>query len=218
MRRRLCIAALCLCLIAFAIPPVYAQSDDTSVHGTIDLRDLDGAPGVTVSELMTFDETVARYARIEGISESQARMIFLETKENNSKREVTPRSISYRVYSVEIPVKGSYKPHIDFYCEIASGGHFWNIYSIYSVQLNRQSGSVSKKFDGTIDTWLRKAYEIEYIINGDFYNNATTSVSGTLGAEIKVGEHGKVSFSLTGATTNSHFAYCYEQDTITVSH
>ena len=104
-------------------------------------------------------------------------------------------------------------PRIEFYCEVAYGGHFWNIYSIYSIELVRKSGSLVKKFDGTIDAWLRGAYQIEYKINGDFYNYATKEVSGTLGGEIKLGEHGSISFSLSGASSNNFYAYCYEHKT-----
>lgn len=161
---------------------------------------------------------VARYAEIEGITFQEAREIFLAVKNTNGQRDVSPRDITFRIYSASIPVTNSYHPTIDFYCEIAYGGNFWNIYSIYNVQLNRADGSKSKKFDGEIETWLRGGYTIEFIINGDFYNNCTGEISGKLGAAITVGGTAVIAFELTGALSSNHYKYCYYHRTMEVNH
>ena len=112
-----------------------------------------------------------------------------------------------------LQVKAIISLESNFTVKLPMADIFWNIYSIYSIELVRKSGSLVKKFDGTIDAWLRGAYQIEYKINGDFYNYATKEVSGTLGGEIKLGEHGSISFSLSGASSNNFYAYCYEHKT-----
>ena len=208
MKKCFSVIAALLCLISLLPTAAFAQENSTSVYGCIDLANIDEASNVEVSDIMTYDEMVAYYAESKGISLKAAQVAL-----GAPQGDISTCDIAYRTYSVILQVKGNYKPRIEFYCEVAYGGHFWNIYSIYSIELVRKSGSLVKKFDGTIDAWLRGAYQIEYKINGDFYNYATKEVSGTLGGEIKLGEHGSISFSLSGASSNNFYAYCYEHKT-----
>src|SRR5699024_11353624 len=60
----------------------------------------------------------------------------------------------------------------------------------------------AKQFQGEIQVWLRGVYEIEYLINGDFYNNGTTTVSGGTDISAGIDDLISVSFSL-GYTSES---------------
>ncbi len=56
--------------------------------------------------------------------------------------------------------------------------------------------------------WLRSAYQIEYMINGDFYNNGTTTVSNGGGAE-----SAKLLHSASVSTISNWFRYYYKHET-----
>ena len=103
------------------------------MYGCIDLANIDEASNVEVSDIMTYDEMVAYYAESKGISLKAAQVAL-----GAPQGDISTCDIAYRTYSVTLQVKGNYKPRIEFYCEVAYGGHFWNIYSIYSIELVRK--------------------------------------------------------------------------------
>lgn len=165
----------------------------------------------SVSGPMTFEQMIRYYAQVAECSYEEALLNFSKTSAMNSKSSDT-----YRILSVILDVDPGYKPKIDFYCETSESGSYWGILSVYSVQLDRRySTSVNpnlettKQFNGSIDTWLRNAYTIEYIINGDFFNNGTTSVTGEFGAEIGIGESAKVTYGASVTVTSNHYKYFY---------
>ena len=192
-----------LLVSCFVIPVSANELPETTMTNIIDLKSLDAEnPNVKISEPMTFTEMVSSYAEIEGISYEEALAVF--PKESSA----SARTPSHRMLSVTLNVTGSYKPTLNFYCNTSEGGNFWGITSIYSVQLNRTYGNTSKQFSGTIDVWLRSGYQIEYIVNGDFYNNGTTSASGGIGLNIGVGSGAQVSFQIS--SSSNHYKYFYE--------
>ena len=116
-----------------------------------------------------------------------------------------------------IDVTNSYKPVLEFYCEVSKGDGVWGIMNIYSVQLDRSPSSFlgeAKQFQGEIQVWLRGVYEIEYLINGDFYNNGTTTVSGGTDISAGIDDLISVSFSLGYTSESSWYEYCYQHDTV----
>lgn len=179
-------------------------------HHTINLSTLENNPDIVVSDVMTYQEIVERYAENEGITFQDALKAF-------------PRPTNatyYRVLSAYFTVTSSYVPHLDFYCVTAEGGNFRNINSIYNVQLVRQDRSnknLSKQFNGDIQVWLRNHNKIEYVVNGDFYNNGTTTVSVGLSGSVGVGKAGKVSLSASITSSSNHYKYCYAHHTVTYS-
>ena len=62
--------------------------------------------------------------------------------------------------------------------------------------------------------WLRGVYEIEYLINGDFYNNGTTTVSGGTDISAGIDDLISVSFSLGYTSESSWYEYFYQHDTV----
>ena len=71
---------------------------------------------------------------------------------------------------------------------------------------------MSKQFQGTIKVWLRSTQQIEYVINGDFYNNGTTSSSGGIGVNAGINQLISISFSASSTTTSNHYKYFYKHD------
>jgi hypothetical protein len=71
---------------------------------------------------------------------------------------------------------------------------------------------ISKQYDGTIYTNLESAAKIFWIVNGDFYNNGTTTGSG--GVSIEVGQSATVNFNISYAS--NHYKYLYKEGAINI--
>lgn len=199
-------AFACSCLFI----PAHAHEADPSVYsGSIDLLSVSGNPDVTVSEVMTYDEMIQHYAQNEGITYAEAAKLFPAPRSVDGTND-----IGYRTFIANLDVTSEYKPHLEFYCETAEGGHFFNINSIYSVQLVRIYGSISKQFSGDVEVWLRSSNSIEYVVNGDFYNYGTTTTSGGAGLDINLGKSAKISFSASIASTDNLYAPFYKHTTV----
>ena len=161
--------------------PTYAFSNENnlSVHNSSEVVSVT-SDGVTVSKIMTFEEMVRRYAEVGGISYAKALRAF--PMQSMSSTRASDRT--YRTVSVTLNVdteRGSlttYHPTLELYCRISVGDGNWGIMSIYSVQMNRNSNGMTKQFSGDVQVWLRGPLSIEYVVNGDFYNNGTTTTSG----------------------------------------
>lgn len=159
-----------------------------------------------ISEPMTYEEMINRYAQSGGCSYEEALHNFPKAK------AVNPRA-TYRELTVTLNVASTYKPKIAFYCETSESSQYWGILSIYSIQLIRSYNGTSKQFMGDIEAWLRSAYKIEYVINGDFYNNGTTTVTGTVGSDAGIDEKIKISLGASITTSSNHFKYFYKHET-----
>lgn len=119
MKKCFSVIAALLCLISLLPTAAFAQENSTSVYGCIDLANIDEASNVEVSDIMTYDEMVAYYAESKGISLKAAQVAL-----GAPQGDISTCDIAYRTYSVILQVKGNYKPRIEFYCEVAHGGHF----------------------------------------------------------------------------------------------
>lgn len=214
MKRTLSFIIAMSLVCSFFMLPAHADEVDSHAYSdSIDVRYISNDPDVTISDVMTYDEMVHHYAQEAGIPYTEAVKVFTKPYDTYAARAAT-----YRTFTVTLNVKDNYKPHLEFYCETAEGGNFFNINSIYSVQLVRSYGSVSKQFSGDIDVWLRSTQSIEYTVNGDFYNYGNTTASGGAGLELGIGQKTKISFSISGSHTFDHYAYFYKHDTVTYGH
>lgn len=101
-----------------------------------------------------------------------------------------------------------------FYLEVVynDAGSPTDINRVVNASLNRNntvsSSITSKQFSGTVFYELLSSKQLYFQVNGDFYNNGSTTVSG--GASIKVGEYGTLNFS--SSITKSHYSYCWFED------
>lgn len=192
----LCVV-LCLCLFA----PIRGVADTSVPYDDNNW---------TVSEVMTYDEMVNYYALRNNISFEEA---VEELQLSNKSATTRSTNATYRTLSVRFNVKDSYSPSIDFYCETSEYGNYWGILNIYSIQMNRYSNGITKQFSGVIDAWLRSPYQIEYVINGDFYNNGSTTVSGGAGFTAEINQQITVTFNASMAYSSNWYAYCYKHYT-----
>ena len=159
---------------------------------------------------MTFTEMVSVYAENNDISFIEAYTELLKGKSNIETSSA--RSSSYRVLTVGLYVNSGYKPSIDYYVTTSESGTYWGITSIYSVQLNRIYKGASKVFQGNLESWLRSPYQIEYIINGDFYNQATSTSSYTISESW--GTDVKISLTITASNSSSYYAPICQSRTV----
>lgn len=205
-----------LLLVAMCLPfSVNAAEPDATVSqsGTIDLWNIENNPNVSVSERLTFPEMVERYANNEGISYQEALRAFPEEAADPS-----PKATYRRVFTITLSVNnGKYKPHLEIFCNTSEGGHFRNIDSIYSVQLVRSYNGISKQFKGEVKVWLREHNTIEYLVNGDFYNNGSTTSTITSGGTVGINKLFSLSFGASITSASNHYAYFYTHNTVTFS-
>ena len=92
-----------------------------------------------------------------------------------------------------------------FYCETIESGWFRAIKKILRVDMIRGYKGLSKQFSGSVYVNLEDPNKIFYIVNGDFYNNGSTTYEG--GVSIGVGKYALVSFKSSSAS--SHYQYRY---------
>lgn len=212
MKKRLLAVMLCVCVLACTCSIQVSAADtvdETNVY-ELDINKTD----CVMSEAMTFEEMVEYYANSAGITYQEALEFFPENVDNTN-------SMDYRVFSVPVKVTNEYIPEIDFFCHVSIGDGQMGITDIFSIQLNRiyvdfLNRRVSKAFAGDIEAQLVTAEKIFYIINGDFYNQGTTT--GTTNGGIAIGGDSviKFSFAISGSYTNNYYAPCYDYDTVKV--
>lgn len=181
-----------------------------SIHAGCNNSSQNEESEISVSEPMTFKEMVSVYAENNDISFIEAYTELLKGKSNIETSSA--RSSSYRVLTVGLYVNSGYKPSIDYYVTTSESGTYWGITSIYSVQLNRIYKGASKVFQGNLESWLRSPYQIEYIINGDFYNQATSTSSYTISGSW--GTNVKISLTITASNSSSYYAPIYHSRTV----
>lgn len=187
-----------------------AESKDVTV-GSVRISD---SENTSVSGPMTLSEIAQVYARNNEVSLDTAMELF-STEGLIGMDSVSSTQRTYRVLSVNINVESedgdeTFSPRIDFYCETSESGNYWGILNVYDMELvRRDSSGKTKQFSGDLKMWLRSAYEIEFVINGDFYNNGTTTKTVGFGLSIGIGDSASVSFQASSTTSSNHFAYCY---------
>lgn len=188
---------LCLCFIRINALPWFNK---TSI---LDLTTENS--NIEVSEAMTYEESVMRYAELNNTSYSDALNKF------PIKQPVTRSSrFTSRELIIRLDVSDSYKPSLHFLCETSEGSSsYWGILNIYSAQLVKSYNNKSYKFDGVVEFWLRSAYQIEYVVNGDLHYNYVESNEGTFSGTVTLKGKGSFSSSVTG-TSSSWYTYFYD--------
>lgn len=118
----------------------------------------------------------------------------------------------WTIYDV-CKVTSSYtcRPYFYAYAEFASGGYPHEIQKVLYANIDRNDDGVSKQFSGSLFYHLEKYNKLHWDLNGDFYNNGTTNVGGSV--EIGVGEKTSVGFSVS--YSKNHYAYCHKSGDVT---
>ncbi len=209
MKRIISLVSSFVLVFSLLYIPAYAD-ENTADTEIIDVNEINNEDSdIQVSAPMSFSEMVNHYMEVNGVSYDEALKAFPVRLQKETRASAT-----YRTLSVSLTVTSTYRPRIEFYCRTSESGSYWGILSIYSVQLVRSYSGISKQFTGNISVWLRSAYQIEYTINGDFYNNGTTTVSGGGGLDLGIGESVNISLSASMSYESNHYKYFYEHRTV----
>ncbi|MBC2370196.1 hypothetical protein HBP99_16315, partial [Listeria booriae] len=94
----------------------------------------------------------------------------------------------------------------DIYVQMWSQGSFRQFNSVVDFNLNRNYSGMSKQFSGKINVKFIDKNNIYWIVNGDFYNNGLTTVSG--GGSVPLKKQGSLNFSVSKAS--NHYKYFYK--------
>lgn len=160
-------------------------------------------PTAEVSDILTFEEITKEISKDFGISLAEAENMVVE---NNANKSISSaRAATYRTLSQQFTVTTTYKPTMRFYCQTSESGLFHGILEILSVNMVRGYNGISKQFSGTVYVNLERGDRIFYIVNGDFYNQGTTTFDGRI--NIGLGESNSVGFGVSHAS--NHYAYRY---------
>lgn len=160
-----------------------------------------------ISGTMNYEEIVKQYSDDVGVSLEDAARIFPEEMQRETTR-------TFRILSVGLEVTDQYKPYVQFYCETSESGAYWGILSIHSVQLSKNYDGTMKQFQGNLYVWLRSPYQIEYIINGDFYNKGTSTLNAERPVSSNKGNVIQVFAQPSDIRASNHFKYFYDQNIV----
>lgn len=174
----------------------------------IDIRSTETS-NVTFSEPMSFSEMVTHYAEAAEISYDEAQKLFPEETTDDASS-----SKCHRILRIPLDVTATYKPQLELYCETSESGHYWGLSNIYLVNLERNHDGSAKQFSGTVDMWLRNGYELEYIVNGDFYSNGATAISDDTDLDIETDSYAHISFTTSSSIVPIHYQYFYGHQTL----
>ncbi|KXY31490.1 hypothetical protein [Bacillus mycoides] len=162
-----------------------------------------------MSEVLTFEELADQIAKDTNSPKEKIIQQLLSSNQSRGKSMSATFAATYRTISDSFTVTRTYKPSVRFYCETTEGGgSFRAIREIKYINMNRSSNGMSKAFGGTVQANLEDPNRIFYIVNGDFYNNGSTTVNG--GVSITLGQYGSVNFG--ASSTSNHFKYTYVED------
>jgi len=151
-----------------------------------------------ISKVLTFNQIVEQIAKDNNISKNEAASQVKSNFSGNSSLSITAERATYRTITETVPIWSNYQPQLAFYCQTSEEDYFHGIVKIMNVSLIRAYNGYSKQFSGTVYTNLEDANSIHWIIDGDFYNNGTTTVSG--GGSIGIGGVATLNFGISYAS------------------
>lgn len=188
---------------------IYTEKNtELNTRNVIDIRNNENS-NVTFSEPMSFSEMVTHYAEAAEISYDEALKLFPEKDTDDA-----ASSKCHRILNIPLDVTATYKPQLELYCEASESGHYWGLSNIYLVNLERNHDGSAKQFSGTVDMWLRNGYELEYIVNGDFYSNGATAISDDTDLDIETDSYAHISFTTSSSIVPIHYQYFYGHQTL----
>lgn len=203
---------LCLCLLlAFlALPACAAESAPAEAASAAAVS----APLRAIrSEALRADALLQRYAESAGISYGEALACFPE----KVKAARSGAEAAYCVVSVSLTEEAD-APELEVYCEISGAQEAPEITGICSVQMRRsacgEDAAGGKIFAGDVQVWLREEGQIEYAVNGDFYESGSVAISGSAEDD---GASACFHFTLPDSFDGAHEQYFYDHQTIALS-
>ena len=171
-------------------------------------EDNNGEENIEVNK-HTFEEFVQIILNDQNIPEEKKMELILEINIKERSR------ISYDYWTIYATCKvtDEYKcrPYFYTYSSFLSGGYPNSIEQVLYANIDRNCNGISKQFAGTLYYKLEAANKLYWDLNGDFYNNGSTTIGG--GASIGIGESSSINLQVS--YSSNHYAYCHESGRIT---
>lgn len=197
-----------LSLVTFTLL-IYADRN-TKFNTTKVIDTYNNNSNVTFSNPMSFSEMVTHYAEATEISYDEALKLFPKESTGDA-----ASSKCYRILNIPLDVTATYKPQLNLYCETSESGHYWGLSNIYIANMEKNYAGSTKQFSGTVDMWFRNGYQLEYIVNGDFYTNGTMAISDDADLDFASDNYVQLSFTTSSSTMPIHYQYFYDYQTLT---
>lgn len=200
----LSVSALALTMFGVSVFPntSFASSEvKPTTSGVTKIAD----KNTVVSEPLTIEQLAEEIAKDNNIPKERA-LKNLMSQVGNDKSQVRSLGTAYRTITTSFTVTNYYKPAVKFYCETnESGGSFRAIEKVLNIGLNRNYNGTSKQFSGSVYANLEDPNTIYWNVNGDFFNNGTTTGNG--GVNISVGQAASVNFGISYASNFYKYYY-----------
>jgi hypothetical protein len=218
------------------------MTGSTSSDELYDLSISTSDSDVMISEPMTYEEIASVMANDEGISISQAKkrlgkpnyvspsILDIDGQFAKSSATAASYTYSYRTLSKSFWISTVYNDYalkVNYYCYTVQSQQGLAIITTLNASIDRSHTcvrlgfggipyvtTISKQFSGTLYYNMENCYTIYMILNGDFFNNGTTTF-GT-GVAIGVGESCTISFSVS--YSSNWYAYAYKTGSIVTAH
>lgn len=185
-------------------------------QGVIDINNLDELEKtgeITIKEV-TYDEMINTISSSKGITKAEAKKLHpnqMNQKTSRTSSEYSTSAISVQSTSLhEIKIRqqvvtNTYRPAVQLFVWTYNSGSFRQFNKIEEMDLDRKdiTYSTSKQYQGKLRAEIQNGGDrIWWYINGDFYNNGTTTITGSVSAS-------GVIWSGSGSISNasSHFKY-----------
>lgn len=192
-----------LLMAACVVPSVSAKQNDDVISKLI-------ADGWDLN-VVTYEEMVTQIAEYENKTLEEV-MEEIPAPKNRASTQYLSAGRGFKVTS-------SYYPRVVFYMntEVNSSGFMTSINNIEKTTLDRNntlSNSLikSKQFGGEVFVHLQDSKNLYFFVNGDFYDNGTTTFTGT--GSIKIKE--KVTINFQAQYASNHYAYCFYEETLSI--
>ncbi len=190
--------------LLLALTPCFASSSRSTetFSGEIELRN---------GTIVTYEEMVENIAQSKGIEvEEVKREIPDIAKEKNASSNL---QYNYFYLTQQFTVTNEYKPEVSLYC---MGWYNPNVTTmktglveIVNADIDREYKGITKQFSGKLFIKMESAFKVHWDVNGDFFNNGSTTTSGGITVNVKVGESGNINFTLNSSSTTNHYKYCH---------
>lgn len=161
-------------------------------------------------EYVSYNEMITNISERDNTTLKEVRNMVPNIDLNSSKslkvRAGGPSSSGYIHLYKDLPVKGGWTPKLDIYVHFTYANKKGREFTkIVDLNLIRSSQNKTKQFSGKLQAKLLDSKNLYWVINGDFHDNGTTSV--TFGGSVGIGKYATANFSTT--KTKNHFAYIY---------
>lgn len=174
----------------------------------IDLDDIESGDGVEVEIYDSTQEYMTAIAQDKNINWT-TKIKLIQEASTQSATQYADWEYKYATLKFTCKVSSTYSCYPYFYVKFryAKGADNPNrMESIKYFNIDRNYKGTSKQFAGTLYANLETGKRLYWDLNGDFYENGTTTVTG--GGSLGIGETAKANFSLSYST--QFFAYCHK--------